>query len=109
VWRADYELYAHSAVARKAGLSERSILTLVNGGCPEDLSAEEKIAHRVTRQLCTEHRVDEELYREAERTFGTEGLIDLTTLIGVYHGVCITLTMFAVPAPEPILSQVQAY
>jgi 4-carboxymuconolactone decarboxylase len=109
VWRADYELYAHSAVARKAGLSERSILTLVNGGCPEDLSAEEKIAHRVTRQLCTEHRVDEELYREAERTFGTEGLIDLTTLIGVYHGVCITLTMFAVPAPEPILSQVEAY
>jgi hypothetical protein len=29
-------------------------------------------------------------------------LIDLTTLIGVYHGVCITLTMFDVPAPAPI-------
>jgi 4-carboxymuconolactone decarboxylase len=102
IWKADYELYAHAAVARKAGLSEEAIRTLVSGGCPEDLSAEEAIAHRVTRQLCTDHRVDDALYREAENCFGTVGLIDLTTLIGVYHGVCITLTMFDVPAPAPI-------
>jgi 4-carboxymuconolactone decarboxylase len=100
VWQADYELYAHTAVARKAGLSEETIRVLVSGGSPEELSVEELIAHRLTRQLCTERRVDEALYREAENTFGTVGLSDLTTLIGVYHGVCITLTMFAVPAPN---------
>jgi 4-carboxymuconolactone decarboxylase len=102
IWKADYELYAHAAVARKAGLSDEAILTLVNGGCPEDLSAEEVVAHHVTRQLCTDHRVDDALYQEAEKHFGTVGLIDLTTLISIYHGVCITLTMFAVPAPAPI-------
>jgi 4-carboxymuconolactone decarboxylase len=103
IWKADYELYAHAAVARKAGLSEEAIRTLANGGCPEDLSTQEAVAHQVTRQLCTDHRVDDALYHEAENRFGTVGLIDLTTLIGVYHGVCITLTMFAVPTPAPIV------
>jgi 4-carboxymuconolactone decarboxylase len=32
VWKADYELYAHSAVARKAGLSEAAIRSLASGG-----------------------------------------------------------------------------
>jgi 4-carboxymuconolactone decarboxylase len=102
IWKADYELYAHAAVARKAGLSEEAIRTLAGGGCPADLTADEATAHHITRQLCTAHRVDDALYAEAERRFGTTGLSDLTTLIGVYHGVCITLAMFAVPAPIAI-------
>ena len=52
------------------------------------------------RQLSTSHRVDESLYREAENAFGAKGLIDIAFLIGIYHSVCATLTMFAIPAPE---------
>jgi len=104
IWGADYELYAHAAVARQAGMSESAIRTLVSGGVPGDLTEREELAQRVTRQLCVCHRLDDELYREAENVFGTLGLIDMTSLIGVYHGVCITLTMFAVPAPGPIVA-----
>ena len=104
IWHADYELYAHAAVARKAGLSNAAIKTLVTGGVPDDLTEQEKLAHRVNRQVCVDQRVDEELYCQAENTFGTRCLIDMTSLIGVYHGVCITLTMFAVPTPGPIVS-----
>ena len=100
VWQADYELYAHLAVAHRAGLSDDAARTLVAGGLPEDLSENEKIALRLTRQLSTSHRVDEYLYREAENRFGTTGLIDIAFLIGIYHSVCATLTMFAIPAPE---------
>ncbi len=100
IWRADYELYAHSAVARKAGLSEEAIHTLVSGGLPDDLTDEQKLAHRLTKQLCTQHRVDDAMYHDVEKTFGTTGLIDITSLIGVYHGVCTTLTMFNIPAPR---------
>jgi 4-carboxymuconolactone decarboxylase len=103
IWSADYELYAHAAVARQAGLSESAIRTLVSGGVPGELTEREQLAQRVTRQLCVDHRLDDELYREAENTFGTVGLIDMAMLIGVYHGVCVTLTMFAVPAPGPIV------
>jgi 4-carboxymuconolactone decarboxylase len=62
-WGADYELYAHSAVARKAGISEDAIRTLADGGLPDDLGEHEKIAARVARQLSTSHRIDDGLYR----------------------------------------------
>jgi 4-carboxymuconolactone decarboxylase len=100
VWGADYELYAHCTLARNAGLSEHAVTTLANGGIPDELSEHEKIAARLTRQLSTSHRVDDELYSEAEQAFGTTGLFDIAALIGQYHTVCTALTLFAVPAPN---------
>jgi hypothetical protein len=49
VWELDYELYAHSAGTRKAGISEEVIRTLATGGLPDDLSDQEKIAQRYAR------------------------------------------------------------
>jgi 4-carboxymuconolactone decarboxylase len=100
VWQADYELYAHLAVARKAGLSEEAARMVAAGALPDDLSENEKVAVRLTQQLSSNHRVDESLYREAENRFGTHGLIDIAFLIGIYQSVCAILTMFAIPAPE---------
>ena len=100
VWQADYELYAHLAVARKAGLSNEAARKLVDGGMPDDLSEDENIALRLTRQLSTHHGIEESLYWKAEKTFGAKGLIDIAFLIGIYHSVCATLAMFAIPAPE---------
>jgi 4-carboxymuconolactone decarboxylase len=99
VWDAQFELYAHSALAHKAGLSTESITTLVSGGLPDDLSAHEKIAGRLARQLSVRHRIDDGLYREAQKAFGTTGLFDIVALVGVYHSVCAILNLFAVPAP----------
>jgi 4-carboxymuconolactone decarboxylase len=99
VWGADYALYAHCAVARKAGLSDDDVTTLANGGIPDDLSEHEKIAARLAHQLSTSHRVGDELYREAQKAFGTTGLFDIAALIGQYHTVCTALTLFDVPAP----------
>jgi 4-carboxymuconolactone decarboxylase len=100
VWGADYELYAHCTLARNAGLSEDAVTTLANGGIPDDLSEHEKIAARLARQLSTHHRVDDEMYREAEQAFGTTGLFDIAALMGLYHTVCTLLTLFEVPAPN---------
>jgi 4-carboxymuconolactone decarboxylase len=100
VWGADYELYAHTTLARNAGLSEHAVTTLANGGIPDELSEHEKIAAHLTRQLSTRHRVDDELYREAEKAFGTTGLFDIVALIEQYHTVCAALTLFEVPAPN---------
>jgi 4-carboxymuconolactone decarboxylase len=100
VWRADYELYAQKTVAHKAGLSDHAITTLANGGIPEDLSDHEKIAARLARQLSTLHRVDDEWYREAEQAFGRTGLLDIVAVLGLYHTVCMALTLFEVPAPN---------
>jgi 4-carboxymuconolactone decarboxylase len=100
VWQSEYELYAHSAAARKVGLSEDAIRVLVSGGIPDDLSKDETIAAELTRQLSTTHRVDETLYRQAENAFGTTGLTDIVILIGIYHTVCATLNLFEIPTPH---------
>ena len=100
VWQADYELYAHLAVARKAGLSEEAARAVATGRLPDGLSNDELIALRLTQELSTSHRIEESLYWDAENSFGTKGLIDIAFLIGIYHSVCATLTMFAIPAPE---------
>ena len=108
VWRADYELYAQGPVARKAGLSDQAITTLVNGGIPEDLSDHEKIAARLARELSTSHRVGDELYREAAQAFGRKGLFDMVAVMGVYHTVCSALALFEVPVPAAIADLAQA-
>jgi 4-carboxymuconolactone decarboxylase len=99
VWGAEYELYAHTTLARQAGLSDDAVTTLANGGIPGDLSDDEKIAARVAHELSAHHRIDDELYREAEKAFGRTGLFDIAALIGQYHTVCTLLTLFEVPAP----------
>lgn len=43
--------------------------------------------------------VDDDLYREAERLFGSTGLFDIAAVMGVYQTVCSMLALFEVPAP----------
>lgn len=99
LWGADYELYAHSAVAAQAGIPKAAIATLVGGGLPDDLTEQEKTAHRLARQLSTGHHVDESLYRDAEKAFGAKGVLEIALLTGIYHTVCGILNAFDVPAP----------
>jgi 4-carboxymuconolactone decarboxylase len=100
VWQSEYELYAHSAAARKVGISEVAVQALASGAIPDDLSQDEKVAAELTRQLSTAHRVDETLYRQAQNYFGTKGLADIAILVGIYHTVCTTLNLFEIPAPH---------
>src|SRR6202453_3382176 len=58
VWNAPYELYAHSAVAAKVGLTVQQIDSLVSGHNPDGLSEGELAAQRFTWQLVSEHAVD---------------------------------------------------
>ena len=99
VWQAPYELYAHSAVARHAGLSEHETAELVAGAMPDTLSAAEKSAYRLTRALSTTHRVDDDLYRQAVQTLGAAGVFETTMLTGIYHTVCGILNAFDIPRP----------
>jgi 4-carboxymuconolactone decarboxylase len=100
VWKSGYVIYAHAAVAGKAGLTEEAIRDLAAGGCPDQLTDQEKIAHRYAYQLTVEHRIDDALYRAAEQTFGSQGLMDLAYLLGWYYTVCTLLNAFEVPVPD---------
>jgi 4-carboxymuconolactone decarboxylase len=100
VWKAPYALYAHAAVARKVGVPEAAIQALVAGNDSEHLLPNEQLAYRFARQLSKDHRVDVDLYREAESSFGRKGLIDIIYLIGIYLLTAAMLNAFEIPSPE---------
>ncbi len=100
VWKSDYERYAHSAVARKAGMSQEAIRALSQGDDAGDLMQEEQVAQRFTRQLTAEHHIGDELYEEALAAFGARGIVDLIFLAGCYQTVSSLLNSFQVPVPE---------
>jgi 4-carboxymuconolactone decarboxylase len=99
-WGSDYELYAHSAVGRLAGLTDDVVEALRAGRSPDFRNDQEAIAHELTRQLVGRHRVEPETYLRAEQAFGHKGLVDMVLLIGLYLMTCSLINAFEVPAPE---------
>ncbi|WP_324674331.1 carboxymuconolactone decarboxylase family protein [Hymenobacter sp. GOD-10R] len=99
-WQAAYELYAHVAVAEKAGIDEHKIQLLAAGQKPEGMSIEEDVAYDFTHQLTTTHQIDPTLYERARVTFGEKGLVDMIYLAGQYMTISGLLNTFAVPAPS---------
>lgn len=96
---AAYELYAHRAVAAKAGLKPEDIEALATGAEPQGLSPLEQLAHRFVDALVRKHRVPDDLYAEALRAFGHRGLVDMVHLTGLYLTTSAILNAFAVPVP----------
>jgi 4-carboxymuconolactone decarboxylase len=99
VWRSAYEIYAHSAIARQAGLSEDTIRALRNGEPAKDLTDKEQLAQTYTLRLTSEHSVDASVYDRAERAFGRQGLVDIALLIGRYLTISTLLNGFDIPRP----------
>ena len=100
VWQSDYERYAHTAVARKAGLPDSAIAALANGDVATELTAEEKVAQRFTKQLTADNRIEQDLFDAAKDAFGVRGIVDMIVLAGCYDTVSSLLNAFAVPAPQ---------
>ena len=97
---AAYELYAHCAVARDCGLTERQIAALCASTCPQDLSDEEALAFACTKALAHGGVMPGFLYAAAGTAFGEKGRAQLVHLAAVYAYVSIILNAHAVPAPK---------
>ena len=100
VWKSPYELYAHAAVARTAGLPEQAVQELIKGQVAIDLLEEERLAQQFTKELALERTVSQELFDQARAAFGARGVVDIVFLTGCYETVCSLLNTFAVPAPR---------
>ena len=102
VCRSEYELYAHRAVAAKAGLAAEDIEALATGaelGATTQLRPTEQAAHRFVRAVTRDHRVPADLFAEAQKLFGHKGLVDMLHLAGIYMTVSALLNAFEVPVP----------
>ncbi len=95
-----YELYAHVIAAKRRGLSDDKLATIVSGQRPGDLTREEAVAYDVASALLHHGTLPELNYRQAVREFGQHGTAELIYLVGLYCLVSVTLNGFNVPVPE---------
>ena len=102
VWHSEYELYAHSAAGRVAGLSGEAVQALATGEMPGELSAAEQAAWRFAHQLTAARRVEQPVYDQALAAFRAHGIADMVLLIGAYQTVCPLLNAFEIPAPGEV-------
>ena len=102
-WGAPYELYAHAAGARRAGVPGAAIDAITAGrapeGGPDGVSPAAGVAYRVADALVRRHAVDDALYAEAVAAFGAAGGGALVHPGGRYLTISALLTRIRGPAP----------
>lgn len=99
-WRAKFEWWAHSRMARDAGVADAVIDAIYEGREPEFEREDEAVVHAFARALHDERRVPDDLYARAVGVLGERGVVDLTGVLGYYTLVSMTLNVFEVPVPE---------
>ena len=100
-WASKYELYTHSILGRNSGLSPEAVKSLASGELPEGLAPEESLAARIALDMSMTHWIDDTLFAEGEKTFGTQGLYEIALLIGMFSVTCTILNLFEIPVPGP--------
>ncbi len=96
---AQYEWWAHEAIARRAGLSDAVMRELQLCRRPSSMQDDERLVYDYCTQLTLNHRVSDALWHEAVTSMGEQALIDLTVLSGTYVMVSMLLnaTQIAIP------------
>jgi 4-carboxymuconolactone decarboxylase len=93
-----FEWTMHAPLAIKAGVAEATIEALRQGACPKQLPPDEEVALDFTRELLATHGTSDPTYAAALKTFGEQGLVELTMLIGYFAMVCWVMNVARTPA-----------
>ena len=99
-WHSDFEVYAHEAVGRAAGLSEDILTHIRNAEAPLLEDRNELIAVAFVTELCSGAVVSDHLYDEAIDALGTRKVYELSTLVGYYSTLALQLRLFKIGIPS---------
>ncbi len=99
-WRSQYEFWAHSRLAREAGLPAETIEAIRVGGEPPLHSEAERATYALVQEYFADRRVSDAVYQRAVAAIGERGVLDVVAIIGYYSLVSATLNVFDVSLPE---------
>jgi 4-carboxymuconolactone decarboxylase len=88
---------AHLRGAEKAGHPAAVIDALREGRTPELATARERAVYAIARSADDAEPASDELFAEAVKELGREGLADLVALIGYYTAVGVAMKLHRVP------------
>jgi 4-carboxymuconolactone decarboxylase len=98
-WGAQYEFWAHSRLARTAGLADAIIDAIAEGRRPTKMSDDERIVYDLCTELFRDKAVADPTFKAAAGRFGEQGVIDLIAACGYYSIVSMVLNVDRHPLP----------
>ena len=98
---------AHAASGRAAGLSDALVDALRDNQELPEIPADESAVVGLGREFSRTNQVSDATFQAASQQFGTQGLIELVTLMGYYALLAFNANTFAIDLPaertEPAL------
>lgn len=94
------EWHLHCAEARKAGIEDSVIDTLLRQDEPATLNEQDRTIVRFAVELNATNSVSDGTYARALDLFGATAVVELTALIGYYTLVAMTLNAHEIPMPD---------
>ncbi len=99
-WKAQYEWYAHAAIAAKQGVKEATIRDLKAGRAPKSAPRDEMAIYAFIKELYATRRVSNATYTRVHKFLGDAGMVELVGILGYYVLISMTLDVFRMPLPE---------
>jgi 4-carboxymuconolactone decarboxylase len=96
----EYMWSAHVRAGHNAGVSAPEINAIFHGWPITMEDPVEQVVFNCARTLVTVGDLDDVEYSQAERAIGHAGIVDLTTLIGLYRLISLQVRLFRVGMPS---------
>ena len=98
-WGAQYEFWAHSQLARTAGLPDAIIDAIAENRRPATMTDDQRIVHDFCTELFRDKAVSDATFKATVDRFGEQGVIDLIAASGYYSIVSMVLNVDRYPLP----------
>ena len=92
---------AHAASAVEAGVERSTVDALRESLDLSDLPKDEQVVLNFGREFFQTNRVSRGAYQEALEQFGTQGLVELTMVLGSYAMLAFAVNAFDTDLPSP--------
>jgi 4-carboxymuconolactone decarboxylase len=106
-WTQDFEWYSHYDLALKAGMEPEVLAAVREGRRPTGMTSDEEVVYDFCSELEQNQSVTDATYARALKSFGEQGVIDLTGTAGYYTALAMVLNVARTPLPPgktPILA-----
>ncbi|AWN40735.1 carboxymuconolactone decarboxylase family protein [Methylobacterium durans] len=95
-----FEWDMHLPLAEAAGVPAIALAAIERGtALPGDMRGDLALARTIAAELISQHRLKDETYADALRTWGEAGTVELLTLVGYFVMVCWLMNVARTPGP----------
>ncbi len=97
----EYEWYAHEPIARGSGLSDEVITAIKDGIRPPFSDPGQEAAHDLAIAMLRAEDIPDTKFAAAVEALGTQGVFEVSTVVGYYWLLAAQLRLFQVGPPPP--------